>query len=472
MSDIKANLARAAACLASGGLLAITGSLHPLWPAGWIAATPVLAAAFLSRRWTGFGLAFLAALIGEAPLFGYLLGVAPPPIAAVTVALLALAFAGGVALAASARRRLPAAVAVFAFPAWMAGLYTAIDHLSPHGASANPAFSQMGFTPVLQVAALGGAPAIVFLTSLFASGLAFAAVDARAPRRALAAAGPAAFVVAAGLSFGVFRLAAAPAQPGVTVALAALDFEHQLPQAWRPVVDAYRPRMAQAQAAGARILVLPEEIAAIAAADVPAMRAELGGWAHGSGVALAVGFRVQEGAKAFNRLFVFAPDGRVTTYDKRHLIPGLESGELTAGRGPVMSTRLDGLRLGGSICKDFDFVDTTRALAADRDQLVLAPAWDFGVDAWLHGRMAVLDGVEGGFTLVRSARRGVMSVSDRYGRVLAEAPSGADAPLLTTSAPIPSAGPTLYARIGDLFGWACALLALGLEGLVLFARRR
>ena len=61
--------------------------------------------------------------------------------------------------------------------------------------------------------------------------------------------------------------------------------------------------------------------------------------------------------------------------------------------------------------------------------------------------------MEGGFSLVRSARDGIMSVSDRFGRVLAEASSGPNAPLLVAQAPVSSSGPTIYARVGDLFGW-------------------
>lgn len=460
MSGIKGNLVRALACLVSAGLLAAAGSLHPIWAAAWIASVPVLAAAFLSGRSTGFGLALLAGLAGNTPLFLYLLDVAPPAVVAVVVSVLALAYAAGVALAASARRRLPPAVAVFVFPAWTAGLDTAIAHLSPHGSAASLAYSQMGFTPVLQLAALGGAPAIVFLVCLFASGLAFALADLQAPRRALAATGPAALVVLAGLGFGVWRLAAAPAAPTLTVAMAAVDQKSQLPDDWRAVLAAYRPGLAVAKARGARLLVLPEEISRIPAQDLPAMQAELGTYARTSGVTLAAGFRVMQPPKGRNRLYVFAPDGRVSTYDKRHLIPGLETLAIAAGRGPVLAADLGGVTLGGAICKDFDFTDTSRALAHAGAQLVVAPAWDFGEDAWLHARMAMLRAVEGGFTLVRSARRGEMSVSDRYGRVLAEAPSGPVAPVLVAQAPIPHAQAPLYARIGDAFGWACAAFAL------------
>jgi apolipoprotein N-acyltransferase len=88
--------------------------------------------------------------------------------------------------------------------------------------------------------------------------------------------------------------------------------------------------------------------------------------------------------------------------------------------------------------------------------------------------MAMLRGVEHGYSVIRSARDGVMSVSDRYGRILAEAPTLAAAPFvgaswngtphgqttLVASAPPGPGVLTLYDRGGWLFGWACLILAV------------
>jgi apolipoprotein N-acyltransferase len=89
------------------------------------------------------------------------------------------------------------------------------------------------------------------------------------------------------------------------------------------------------------------------------------------------------------------------------------------------------------------------------------PAWDFGRDAWSHASWAILRGVEGGFSIVRAARRGLLTVSDQYGRVLS-AKASADAPavLLVTTAPLGPGTPTLYARLGDWFGWLSVAMSL------------
>jgi apolipoprotein N-acyltransferase len=104
--------------------------------------------------------------------------------------------------------------------------------------------------------------------------------------------------------------------------------------------------------------------------------------------------------------------------------------------------------------------------------VLLVPAWDFVVDDELHLRMATLRGIEGGFTVVRAAQQGLLTVTDSRGEVLARAGRGSepDAELVTV-APW-GAGPTPYARHGDLFAWACAVAAAALLSAAALRRRR
>jgi apolipoprotein N-acyltransferase len=472
MNRSTAILARLTAAILSGGLIALASSLHPLWWAAWIAPVPVLVAAFNSRFWSGFATAFLAGALGSFPLFLYIQVVAPLPVAASIVVELGIVLAVCVALAAAARNRLPAALAVFAFPALYTGLETLSAATSPHGTAGSLAYSQMAFTSALQVASVGGSAAVTFLVTLFNSALAFFAADRGKTKRATVAANVGGVVVAAlVLGFGSLRLVEAPKAPTMTVALAGIDQKSDLPRDWRATLATYQSRLDEARAKGAKLIVLPEEIALLPQADQPAMEAQLAPWAKGAQATLEVGFRVAPPAgRARNRLFLFTPEGTVITYDKRHLIPGLESSQVDPSTNPALVVKVDDRIFGGAICKDWDFSEIGQHLSLGHAAIVVAPGWDFGRDGWLHGRMAMLRAVEGGFTLVRSARGGIMSVSDRYGRVLAEAPSGPDAPLLVAQAPIPNAEPTLYARIGNVFGWAClALAALVLGGV--FIRR-
>jgi len=452
--------ARAAGALLSGCLLALAGGLHPSWWAAWFASVPVLVVAYRSSGRAAWSLGLLAGLTGEVSSFDYYATVATIPTALVITALKAALFAGGVRLAWGARGRLSAGLALFAFPSWFAAFDTLIATFSANGTAGSLAYSQMDRPPVLQIASLFGAPAVTFVVCLASSALAHGMAPLPAPRRLLVSVSPALAIIAAAVGFGIWRTEAAPAEPTILVALAALDPERPLPADWRASLEAYRPLLAQAGARHARLMVLPEEIALVSGDELGSIRTELGGFARDSAMELAVGFRVTEGGTLRNLLLLFTRDGRVLTYDKQHLVPGIEMPKITPGRNPPMIAEVDGHRLGGAICKDFDFVDVGRSLSLGRAGLVVAPAWDFGQDAWLHGRMAMLRAVEGGFTLVRSAREGSMTVSDRLGRVLAEVRSGPAAPLLLAEAPLPASQPTVYARARDVFGWACVGMVL------------
>jgi apolipoprotein N-acyltransferase len=86
---------------------------------------------------------------------------------------------------------------------------------------------------------------------------------------------------------------------------------------------------------------------------------------------------------------------------------------------------------------------------------MLIPANDFEVDDWMSSRITALRGVEGGYAIARASRRGISSVSDHFGRLLAEQRSSETIATLAATVPVARPGATAYARIGDAFGWTC-----------------
>jgi apolipoprotein N-acyltransferase len=63
-----------------------------------------------------------------------------------------------------------------------------------------------------------------------------------------------------------------------------------------------------------------------------------------------------------------------------------------------------------------DFPAQTRVYGTRHTELMLVPAWDFTVDAWLHSRIAILRCVESGFAMIRSAKKGLIAIADDRGR--------------------------------------------------------
>ena len=84
----------------------------------------------------------------------------------------------------------------------------------------------------------------------------------------------------------------------------------------------------------------------------------------------------------------------------------------------------------------------------------------------MGARMTALRAVENGYAIARSARDGFAGIYDPFGRVVAERLVGRD--MLVLSASLPAGGaPTLYALIGDAFGWGCVIVAALLAAMML-----
>ena len=158
---------------------------------------------------------------------------------------------------------------------------------------------------------------------------------------------------------------------------------------------------------------------------------------------------------------MYSADGKLeANYDKHHLLPGVEPEK--PGDKRVVLDKPSG-RWGLQICKDMDFPKLSREYAAEGANLLLVPAWDFNRDGWLHARMAVLRAVENGFALARSARNGLLTLSDNRGRILAETETVPDRFASITGKVNVSREETFYARTGDWFAWLCVAVFVSLS---------
>ena len=94
---------------------------------------------------------------------------------------------------------------------------------------------------------------------------------------------------------------------------------------------------------------------------------------------------------------------------------------------------------------------------------MLVPGWDFNLERGWHGHIAIMRGVESGFSIAHAAKNGYLTVSDNRGRILAQTRSDS-APFATLIAQAPVAHDrTLYLLWGDWFAWlSLAMLVLAL----------
>jgi apolipoprotein N-acyltransferase len=443
------------ATVISAAAFYLSTGLGTFWPLAWLAPLPVLITSS-ERSWPGAtSIAFMAFFLGSINtpygLPGWILFGFPP---AVAFAVATLAF--GVA----ARRR-AAWLAIFVFPAVLTAYEFVFALISPNGTLWSLAYSQTDFLPLLQVVSLTGLWGVVFVVSLVPSAAAMAW-----QRRSVSLVVPPLVITLAVIGYGSVRLRDSSASAGVRVGLAATD--RGLPQAAITTdttialgtAKAYAIRIAHLAAEGAEIVVLPEKMVGITPeSDGPVMDV-FDEAARAARVKVIAGFSRNAVQPRRNVARVFSSEGGPNLeYEKRHPVPIIER-DYARGNAPTFFAG-PGAQWGVAICKDLDFPDWLRGYGERDVRFLAVPAWDFVDDARLHSRMAVVRGVENGFTIARSAQGGFVTVSDSYGRIVAEQSSATD-PLIVVAAP-PGTGRTFYARFGDWFGWinvfaACACM--------------
>ncbi|MGA3326954.1 MAG: nitrilase-related carbon-nitrogen hydrolase [Terriglobia bacterium] len=462
---------RIVAALISGVLFYFVFGLNPYWLAAWLAPIPLLLAAFHAGGREARALAWLASAIGLSSQFAYYWKVTGPVATIVLLILQILLWGFIIGRTRAAVISSSHGLTLFVYPVILAAVDTLVAFFSPHGTAGSMAFGQMDFLPVVQIASVLGAPAIVFLVSLFASTLAVGLYRGREISRPWLTYGLAAAILLSALGWGAFRLHAAVPGPSIKVGLVAVDdfVGPGVPGSRAEAVwAAYDQGVRKLATEGAHIVVLPEKVFYLAPDEAVERRKQFAALARESGVYLVVGLQLNQPDRKRNVSWLFNPSGDLLAeYDKQHMVPHLE-GDLAPGRENIVR-RIDGDPYGLVICRDMFFAGLTRAYSRLGVAALLIPAWDFYVDAWWASRVAALGGVEGGYSVARASRESFLAVSDRYGHILAEKRSdflpGAS---LLASLPLGPATPTPYARFGDVFGWLCvagAVLAVVLPRL-------
>jgi apolipoprotein N-acyltransferase len=205
-------------------------------------------------------------------------------------------------------------------------------------------------------------------------------------------------------------------------------------------------------------IVLPEKMVGIAPGyDEEASELLAAAAAEGHDVLLVAGLNLVGRRQARNVAAVFSHGRRALEYDKRRLVPGLE--RMYAPGATVGLYKAPGGMTGVAICKDMDFAAIGRDYSRAGVGLLFVPAWDFTRDAWLHSRMALMRGVEGGYSVARAAANGELVGSDDRGRIVAERSSDeARQSMLLASLPL-GHGHTFYGDHGDWFGWGSVMAA-------------
>jgi apolipoprotein N-acyltransferase len=459
-----------ALALVAGALLALSYANHPFWWAAWLAPATAVAGVLYAPARSRLVIGLAVGLVSAVSGFGYHITTGSMTAALVIAMAYAIGWGGTLRMTATAAERWPAGIAAVVLPASWAAIDTLLIHVSPHGSAGSLAYSQAGVLPVLQVASLGGVPAVTFVLLLPGSlaGLALARwLGCSGVRKLAPAVALTALLVAGVLLFGWSRLESEPGRPGMQVAMIASDRPAPGGGTWERFTGDYRAAVDQAAQPGVAVL-LPEAVLRANAAGSERIARAFAAFARGRGATLVAGVVVDEGHRVTNRALVATPDGRTAWYFKQHLVPGFEGRSTPGSRNLVFASPAG--RTGVAICKDMHFPTLGRSYARDGVQLMLVPALDFDVDDRMMEAVTAMRAIESGFVVARAARHGMSFVGDPYGRIVGARRSGAATGTLTARLPSALTTPTLYARLGDLFGWACLAAWLGLAIALRFSR--
>jgi apolipoprotein N-acyltransferase len=371
--------------------------------------------------------------------------------------------------------------------------YTSIEFIyaltNPFLSNGSLAYTQSDSLPLLQIVSVTGIWGIIFLVTWTSSVIHWAWGCGFAWSSIRRGVGIWAGVFAVVFLFGEVRLALGqPQSETVRVASVAATQENienikvaeedpnTADEHYQVVLADYLSRTRQQAIAGAKIVIW-DELAVRTTFDQEAAAIQQGrNLASEEQIYLLMALRVQDintSTDAIrrpreNKVVLIGPDGQVIwEYLKSATSPGDE--EIRGdGMLPTSDTPLG--KLAASICFDMDDPTLIRQAGSAHVGLMLTPAWNHPEDEAMQLHMASFRAVENGFSLLRSTREGFSAAYDNHGRLLALTGRTTVDGTLLANVPIESQW-TLYATIGDLFGWLCTVGLVSISILAVIHRR-
>ena len=465
-----------AATLVSAILFWLGTGLHPIWWVTWFAPLPVLFLAGRERsaisNWTVAMAAFAAWFLGSLNMWHFLHGLLGLPFVALLgfSGIPALLLALAILMWRAFLLRGKIWFAAFSLPAFFTSAAYINSVFSPHSTYGNLAYTQMNFLALIQIAAYTGIWGITFLLWLLPSAVGVLLSPAAPRSKDLVIAGVT-FLLAFVLIGGAWRLRdpmliSGAANVQLISSDAPGDIFSRNDEEALSLISRYAAAVPEVNSQHPDVILMPEKIARVSLDAAEQAKKTLASAAERAGADLVVGLDETTALGRRNEALLFSKDGTLQkNYEKHHFIPGIEDGYVQ-GTDYTTFERPSGI-WGIAICKDMDFPAMGRAYGNRGVGLLLVPAWDFTLDGWQHDRMAILRGVESGFTIARTAKNGLQTVSDSRGRLLLDRRAYHEGFVVSMDGVPVAHEDTLYDQWGDWFAWVCCgalIILLGILG--------
>jgi len=162
-----------------------------------------------------------------------------------------------------------------------------------------------------------------------------------------------------------------------------------------------------------------------------------------------------------NKAVLITPEGEIDNiFFKNKPVPVVDPSIAGDGIIPVLKTPFTSLAT--SICYDADFPDLMKQVGIKDVDILLLPSGDWKEIAPYHAQMAIVGGIENGFSLVRPVSGATSVMSDPYGRVRGSKNFYDEGPKVLV-AYIPVKGvKTFYTIIGDVVVYLCGIVLIAL----------
>jgi apolipoprotein N-acyltransferase len=174
-----------------------------------------------------------------------------------------------------------------------------------------------------------------------------------------------------------------------------------------------------------------------------------------------------------NQSSLIDPDGQVEwTYDKTYPVFGSENFIVFPGSGklPILDTPYG--RMSTAICNDLNFPALLRQAGQNNVDILIAPFNDQPEIDSQDPAVAAYRTVENGVSSIRAAGRGLSTIIDPEGRVLASQDYfTTTSHVMVASLPVRSTR-TIYSVVGDLFAYLCVAGSIFLTGWAFFHRKQ
>jgi apolipoprotein N-acyltransferase len=457
--------------LAIGTLVGFFWTMPLVW---WLSPVFMLRFVRTQKVWRSFILAWLSTFLTVGiTQYGVMNALMPSPLPVylITMAVGALLFTLPLLADRLLAPRLKGFAATLVFPLAM----TAVDFVSakanPLGSVGAMAYFQYGNLVLMQLLSITGMWGITFLVNWFGSVVNWVWERSFAwpkVRSGLALYGG---ILVAVMLFGGARLAFAPPATGTVRmhGITAVDMRqnwstlHQVieQEGWEAMRqktaeyhDLYFEETVREARAGAQLVHWPEMAVMVPGEDEPAFIARAQEIVRQEGIylAIAVGTVFQDDRPWENKLIIIDPAGDIVLEHHKYALVAIEGTK--GGDGILRTVETPFGTLSGIICNDTNHEEMVLQAGRNGTDILLSPSLEYREIDPIHAHMATYRAVENGVTVVRQADNGLSFVADPYGRVWAAMDHWtASERVLLAQVPAKAGVSTIYAVIGDLFGW-------------------